>query len=225
MPSAAGVKMLNFKLYGLCGKYARTSHNFYTNTSTKLEKIMRFLALLTFAILTVTTSAQAQNECTIGEIRMFAGNFAPRDWALCNGQLLSISTNTALFSILGTTYGGDGRNNFQLPDLRGRFPIHPGSGPGLTPKSLGQKGGQEEFTLAMSEMPTHSHSALASSLDGQVPAPEGNVLAAGKGKNAKVYSELAPDVEMSSSAIGSAGGNQAHDNMPPYQRSELHYLR
>jgi len=97
----------------------------------------------------------------IGEIVMFGGNFAPRSWAFCDGQLLSISSNTALFSILGTTYGGDGRTTFALPDLRGRAPIHPGHGPGLSTYRLGERGGVENHTLTIAEMPTHNHSAAS----------------------------------------------------------------
>ena len=100
----------------------------------------------------------------IGEIIMFGGNFAPRGWALCNGQLLSISQNSALFSILGTTYGGDGRTTFGLPDLRGRVSMHPGTGPGLSPRSLGQKGGAETETLTTSNMPSVCRPTMAASL-------------------------------------------------------------
>jgi len=98
-------------------------------------------------------------EGTIGEIRMFGGNFAPRNWALCDGQLLPINQNQALFSILGTTYGGDGRTTFALPDLRGRVPIHEGQGPGLTNQRLGNKGGEEEVSLTENNLPAHSHDA------------------------------------------------------------------
>jgi microcystin-dependent protein len=96
---------------------------------------------------TVTQTASAQVQGYVGEIRMFAGNFAPRGWALCNGQLLPVSQNDALFSIIGTTYGGDARNTLALPDLRGRVPVHPGKGPGLTPRTLGQRGGTEAVRL------------------------------------------------------------------------------
>ena len=102
----------------------------------------------------------------IGEIVMFGGNFAPRGWAFCDGQLLAIASNTALFSVLGTTYGGDGRTTFALPDLRGRVPIHPGHGPGLSAYALGQKGGTETVTLTQNQMPSHSHVAIANSTGG-----------------------------------------------------------
>ena len=115
----------------------------------------------------------------IGEIIMFGGNFAPRGWALCNGQLLSISQNSALFSILGTTYGGDGRTTFGLPDLRGRVSMHPGTGPGLSPRSLGQKGGAETETLTTSNMPSHTHPATAASTAHAYNAPGDSSVAQG----------------------------------------------
>lgn len=103
----------------------------------------------------------------IGEIFMFAGNFAPRSYALCDGQLLSISQNSALFSILGTTYGGDGRTTFGLPDLRGRFPMHPGNGPGLSPRQLGQRSGAESAQLSVLNMPSHNHGVTARAYEGE----------------------------------------------------------
>jgi microcystin-dependent protein len=109
------------------------------------------------------------SEPYIGEIKMFAGNFAPRGWALCDGQLLPIAQNEALFSILGTTYGGDGRTTFGLPDLRGRAPVHAGSGPGLTPRNLGQKFGAEQTTLTVPQLPPHAH-GLSARLPAECPA-------------------------------------------------------
>src|SRR5512140_216933 len=109
----------------------------------------------------------------IGEIVMFAGNFAPRSWALCNGQLLPIAQNTALFSILGTTYGGDGRTTFALPDLRGRVPVHPGQGPGLSNYVLGEMAGTENTTLLINNMPAHNHTLNAVSDAGDTAAPAG----------------------------------------------------
>jgi microcystin-dependent protein len=118
----------------------------------------KFLLVALVAIITCTSGNNANaQEAMIGEVKMFAGNFAPRGWALCDGQLLSISSNTALFSILGTTYGGDGRTTFALPDMRGRVVMHPGNGPGLTPHRLGEKGGFEKTTITTNNLPAHSH--------------------------------------------------------------------
>src|SRR5215213_5859350 len=108
----------------------------------------------------------------IGEIRMFAGNFAPRGWALCNGQLLSISQNTALFSLLGTMYGGNGQTTFALPDLRGRVPLHFGQGPGLSNYVEGEVGGTETVTLTTGEMPSHNHGANGNQAPGNSPSPQ-----------------------------------------------------
>jgi microcystin-dependent protein len=167
-------------------------------------------------------------EGCIGEIRMFAGNFAPRSWALCDGQLLPINQNQALFSILGTTYGGDGQTTFALPDLRGRFPMHPGNGPGLSPRNLGEEGGVENVTLTTAQMPTHTHPATtqvtseASDTEGTVTNPEDAIPAkSGSGdpdwadeNNANI--ELSDQMHNASTTVGSAGGNQSHNNMPPY---------
>ena len=150
----------------------------------------------------------------IGEIKMFAGNFAPRNWAFCDGQLLPISQYSALFSILGTTYGGDGRTTFGLPDLRGRVPLNPGSGPGLTPRSLGQKGGSESVALSVPQLPAHTHQARASSETPDTPSPEGAVPA--EKVRTHLYTSATADVNMGSTAIASTGSGQAHDNMPPF---------
>ena len=151
----------------------------------------------------------------IGEIRLFAGNFAPRGWAFCDGQLLSISSNAALFSIIGITYGGDGRTTFALPDLRGRVPVHAGAGPGLTAREQGEVGGKEAHTLSVDEMPAHGHAARASSASGGRRSPEDHVWAA-YGWVSGPYSSGEPNVDMGDGAIGTQGGSQAHDNMPPY---------
>ena len=150
------------------------------------------------------------SEPFIGEIMMFGFNFAPRGWALCDGQLLPIPQNTALFSLLGTTYGGDGRTTFGLPDMRGRVAIHKGTGPGLTSRSMGQKGGTERISL--SQMPSHTHSVNAQSGNGNEDVPTGNVWA--KKSRDNDYSNAAPNVFMSSDAISPAGGNDGH--MPPF---------
>lgn len=165
----------------------------------------------------------------LGQITLFAGNFAPRGWALCEGQLLAISQNTALFSILGTTYGGDGRTTFALPDLRGRAPIQSGTGPGLSTRQLGSRGGQETHTLNTLEMPSHNHIAnSASKLHGQSAAGDddaispGVTLASGSNSGSEIFSSSAPNTEMNTNSVTTTtttlnqGGNQAHNNMQPY---------
>ena len=154
------------------------------------------------------------SEPFIGEIRIWALNFAVRNWATCDGQLLQIAQNTALFSLLGTTYGGDGRTTFGLPNLQGRAPMHPGNGPGLTSRSLGQQGGSETATLTAANLPPHDHTMRALDADAQSTDPSGNLLATSNEDN---YNELsAPNVPLSSLAKGSASSNLAHDNMQPY---------
>lgn len=151
------------------------------------------------------------SEPFIGQITLFAGNFAPRSWAFCDGQLLPISQNQALFSILGTTYGGDGRTTFALPDLRGRVPIHAGQGPGLSPMQLGQRAGSETNTLSVQQLPSHSH-PLNSKEEGNSDSPVGTFIA-GDGSNSFGSSA---DKQMSSTAVGAVGGNQPVNNMQPY---------
>ena len=145
----------------------------------------------------------------VGEIRMFAGNFAPAGWLFCEGQLLPISENETLFQLIGTSYGGDGELTFALPDLRGRLPIHQGNG--LT---LAETGGAEEITLTVQQIPAHSHPLLASAGPGSVNSPAGNVTA--ESAAVKLYIEDLPAVAMNSAAITSAGGSQAHTNFQPY---------
>ena len=146
----------------------------------------------------------------LGQIIMFAGNFNPRGWALCNGQLLAISQYSALFSILGTTYGGDGRTTFGLPDLRGRVPIHAGSGPGLTPRTLGSRGGSETNTLNVSQLPSHTH-AIGTKEEGNTDNPDGAYVA-GDGTNA--FADTADGNLLPTSATGA---NQSVNNMQPFQ--------
>jgi microcystin-dependent protein len=154
----------------------------------------------------------------IGEIRMFGGNFAPRGWAFCQGQILSIAQNTALFSLLGTTYGGNGQTTFALPDLRGRVPIQPGQGPGLSPRTLGEAGGQETVTLIASQMPAHNHGLNVFNGPGTASSPAGAVIAAPvSGATLDKAFSATPSATMSPASIGSAGGSQPHNNMPPYQ--------
>ena len=185
-------------------------------------------------------------EGTIGEIRGFAGNFAPRTWAFCAGQLLAISQNTALFSIIGTTYGGDGRTTFGLPDLRGRVPISSGTGPGLSTHPLGQRSGVESVSLTLNELPSHSHSAMTTlggsqiiaqgtiraSSSGSTSDPEGNYPADPGSIGPNPIKSYAPDSDTNmaldavslegtitgtaTTNIGNTGGSQYHNNMQPY---------
>jgi len=160
-------------------------------------------------------------ESYIGEIRMFGGNFAPAQWALCNGQLLSISENSLLFSVIGTTYGGDGQTTFALPDLRGRAPIHQGTGTGLSPRIIGQTIGAEDVTLTTDQLPEHNHSLTANtnSDPGVITAtdksPANNVPATG---TVEMYARPSdPLVSMSANAIAPfSKGNYPHENMQPY---------
>jgi microcystin-dependent protein len=148
----------------------------------------------------------------IGEIRGFGGNFAPRGWSLCQGQPLSIAQNSALFSILGTTYGGDGVTTFALPDLRGRVPIQQGTGPGLSNYALGQQTGTETVTLNTTQMPSHNHALLASGEDAGNKNPSGQVLAT---TTTPAYVATPIDVVMNPLAINNTGGNQPHNNLQP----------
>ena len=148
----------------------------------------------------------------LGQIIMFAGNFAPRGWAFCDGQLLAINQNTALFSILGTTYGGDGRTTFALPDLRGRTPIGPRQGPGLSNVGLGQRLGSETNTLTQPNLPPHSHGLLASDKRAHEVEPGGHALAPA---SRDVYSNDTPTVTMNAGTVSSTGGGQPFNNMQP----------
>ena len=152
----------------------------------------------------------------IGEIIMFGGNFAPRGWALCDGQLLSISAYQSLFSILGTTYGGDGRTTFGLPGLRGRVAMHAGNGPGLSSRPLGQKSGTETVTLATSQIPAHKHNVGAIKTVGDSTSPTGNLLA-DSGSFDTEFRNATSDTTMKSDMIQNTGGGQSHNNIQPYQ--------
>jgi microcystin-dependent protein len=149
----------------------------------------------------------------IGQITMFGGNFAPFGYAFCNGQLLSIAQNTALFALIGTTYGGDGQTTFGLPDLRGRVPVHQGQGPGLQSYVIGQNGGTETVTLITSQVPAHSHTLAANSNPGDSSSPANSFFAA---VSSSIYSSSAPNAQMNAAAVGLAGGSQPHDNMLPF---------
>lgn len=152
----------------------------------------------------------------IGQIIMAGFNFAPRGYATCDGQLIAISQNTALFSLLGTTYGGNGQTTFALPDLRGRVPIHQGQGPGLSPRFMGEEAGEEAHTLISTEMPMHNHLVNASNAPGAIPAPSGNFLAASSDSALANYRPTADGSVLNPQSIGLAGGSQPHNNMPPY---------
>lgn len=154
------------------------------------------------------------SEPFVGEIRMFGGNFAPRGWAFCDGQLLAVSQNDALFSLLGTIYGGDGRTTFGLPDMRGRLPIHSGDGPGLSKRRLGAKGGGEKVTLTVNQLPSHTHPLKASQNPATVSNPQGAVLGAGNG--VEMYTGDAADSNFASSAVTSVGGSRSHTNLMPF---------
>ncbi len=153
----------------------------------------------------------------VAEIRIFPFNFAPRGWAFCDGQLLPLSQNTALFSLLGTTYGGNGNSNFALPDLQGRAPMHPGQGPGLSLHDLGETGGSETVTLLESEIPSHTHREMAYSgdaADSRTPGPNASLGVPSPGN---LYDVTAtPLSQMHPSAIAATGGDQPHNNLQPY---------
>lgn len=153
------------------------------------------------------------SEPFVGEIRMFAGNFAPRGWAFCDGQLLAVSQNDALFSLLGTIYGGDGRTTFGLPEMRGRVPIHAGHGPGLSNRRLGSKAGEEKVTLTVNQLPSHTHAMKATDDLGGSPNPSGNVLA--KSTTADLYIGDTPSAPLAFSAVTSIGGSRSHTNLMP----------
>ena len=153
----------------------------------------------------------------VAEIRIFPFNFAPTGWATCDGQLLPLSQNTALFSLLGTTYGGDGKTNFSLPNLQGSVPMHPGQGPGLSLHDLGETGGSDTVSLLQSEIPSHNHTMRANTSDGTLASPSNNV-AAGPGFDRDLfwYKDGAPNAAMNLAASGSTGGGQPHNNLMPY---------
>ena len=144
----------------------------------------------------------------LSEIRMMSFVFPPKGWALCNGQLLPINQNQALFSLLGTTFGGDGRVNFALPDLRGRTPIHEGSG-----HTLGERGGEQAHTLSISELPTHTHVLNATTATGNTPLPTNNILA---DSPSQLYSSPANLIALNAGSVTNTGGSQAHLNMQPF---------
>lgn len=151
----------------------------------------------------------------VAEIRIFPFNFAPKGWAFCDGQLLPLSQNTALFSLLGTTYGGDGKSNFALPDLQGRAPVHPGQGPGLSLRDLGETGGTTTVSLLESEMPAHSHSLQASPDPGDLQSPSPSRVPA-RSHPGFAYLQAAPNADLAPESLAPAGGDMPHNNMMPY---------
>ena len=190
--------------------------------NTKFKSTVLALTSATLLTSMIWSGTASASEPFIAEIKMFGGNFAPRGYAFCDGQLLPISQNTALFSLLGTTYGGDGRTTFALPDLRGRVAIHPGTGPGLSNYQLGERGGQEQVTLAANQMPSHTHAITAAlkgtAVAGDNDSPAGNTLAL-KARSSN-YSTTAPAVDMQAGSVtvtaANTGGSQPHENRMPY---------
>ncbi len=153
----------------------------------------------------------------VAEIRIFPFNFAPTGWAFCNGQILPLSQNTALFSLLGTTYGGDGKSNFALPNMQGNSPMHPGQGPGLSLHDLGETGGSNTVTLLESEIPSHSHQIMTFGAQATAPAPAPNEgLSRSRGVMAYSTTTTASLVQMSPNTVAPAGGDQPHNNLQPY---------
>lgn len=154
----------------------------------------------------------------IGEIKMFAGTFAPRNYALCNGQILPISQNTALFSLLGTTYGGNGTTNFALPDLRGRAPMHPGTGAGLSQHVLGEMSGENNVTLLSTQMPIHNHPISGAVIANSSPSntPASNTLFTNSSPNQLYGAALGTPVNLAPQSVTLSGGSQPHNNTQPY---------
>lgn len=151
----------------------------------------------------------------VAEIRIMPFNFAPKGWAFCNGQILPLSQNTALFSLLGTTYGGDGKSNFALPNLQGCAPLQQGQGPGLSLRDLGETGGEQNVTLLQTEIPAHSHTAAAGG-GADTGSPQNNTWGSALKGHGNLYAPASSLVQMSPLALGVTGGGQPHNNMPPF---------
>lgn len=159
------------------------------------------------------------SECFIGEIRIFAGNFAPKGWALCNGQLVPLVQNTALFSLLGVTYGGDGKTNFALPNLQGRAPMQQGQGPGLSNHPLGQSAGSPSVTLLTTQMPAHTHTPMGDGTSGSAATglATNNVFGSRSTRSGSpIYTDDPSRVNMNPLALGASGASMPHNNMQPY---------
>ncbi|QBG37193.1 phage tail protein [Litorilituus sediminis] len=179
-------------------------------------KTLLISVLSIFVALIISKPVQATTDALspmLGEMKWVAFNFAPRGWAKCEGQLLAVSQNSALFSLLGTIYGGDGRTTFALPDMRGRIMVHAGNGPGLTPRRLGEKSGEESHTLSTATMPNHSHTVMATSNAANSTAPDSAVVASQR--RSKYFTTNTSNVNMDSTAISNTGGSQPHNNMAP----------
>ncbi|MGH3711974.1 MAG: phage tail protein [Micromonosporaceae bacterium] len=186
---------------------------------TRRDVLRTGIALTAGGLLPLTSpfagAALASSEPYLGEIMIFAGNFAPSGWALCNGQLMPIAENDALFQLIGTTYGGDGEQNFALPNLQSRLPMHQGTGPGLSNRIIGEMAGTESVTLTVNQIPAHTHLARCSNEAGNQSAPGNGVWAASA--TAHAYANPgAPLSPMEGSTLAPAGGSQPHDNMMPF---------
>jgi microcystin-dependent protein len=177
-----------------------------------MTKSLIKLSLVTVLFICSISQSNAGPDPFVGEVQWVPYNFAPRGWALCDGQLLPIAQNTALFSLLGTTYGGDGRSTFALPNMQSRHPMHPGSGPGLTPRRHGDRGGEEQQVLVANNLPAHKHFVQVSTDSGSENNATDNVYAHVR----RGYSAGQADTTMSSDAIGNSGSSQALNTPPPY---------
>jgi microcystin-dependent protein len=152
----------------------------------------------------------------VGEIRMFGGSFAPAGWAMCQGQLMSISENDTLFNLIGTTYGGDGQETFALPDLQGRVPVHMGTGPSGVSFQIGEKAGSESVTITTNQMPVHTHAVLGSAANGGTTSPINGVPATAAEVTVFAYGIDNPPDVLSPQSISVVGGSQPHENLQPY---------
>jgi len=152
----------------------------------------------------------------VAEIRIFAGNFAPKGWALCDGQLMPLSQNTALFSLLGTTYGGDGKSNFALPDMQGNAPMQPGQGAGLSLRDLGETGGEQTVTLLQTEMPAHLHTAQGGGASDSTSPVNNAWSTLGTTRTPPPLYQTTSNAQMNPFALGITGGSLPHNNMPPF---------
>lgn len=181
-----------------------------------MSRTRPFVAALALGLaLLAPRPAQAQWEPFLGQLMLVGFNYCPNGWMEANGQLLSIAQDTALFALLGTTYGGDGKVTFGLPDLRGRAPIHEGQGPGLTNRVLGEASGQEQVTLHSSQMPAHAHALLGTTAAADAASPTNAALAT-KVRTTVYKAGGTPNTLMQGGSVGPAGGSQPHENMPPY---------